>query len=208
MQKLKQNIVKKEEINDTESLESLTESEKYPNVLFLGTASSSPSPTRNISSTLLNLSQTRSILLDCSESTMSQLNKYYADDIDFNNILCKIKAIFISHNHLDHYFGLFVLIKRRKEAFLRLNLPYEKLILMYPRTLSNEFRSISNNLFFKSYDEFLSLVNFFKNDYMCEVDLQEIKSKLGLSSLQTILVDHIPHSYACIIEVDNPQKYK
>ena len=64
----------------------------------LGTAASSPSKGRNLSSLLLE-SDNWSILFDCGEATQFQLKSFKKS---FN----KIKAIFISHLHGDHFFGL------------------------------------------------------------------------------------------------------
>lgn len=143
-------------------------------------------------------------MLDCSEATICQLNKFYADETQFNSALCRLNALFISHNHLDHYFGLFGLIKRRREAFAQLGLPYEKLILIYPRTLNGELRGVPRILFFDSKDELLSLVRLVLND--SNNDLRDAQAYLGLRSFRTIPVEHIQQSYACLIELNDSQK--
>ena len=70
------------------------------NITFLGTSSGVPTPTRNVSSLALKLSQTAEVwLFDCGEGTQVQIRK---SNVSFVNI----KHIFISHLHGDHFFGL------------------------------------------------------------------------------------------------------
>ena len=70
------------------------------NITFLGTSSGVPTPTRNVSSLALKLSQTAEVwLFDCGEGTQHQLMK--------SNIKSsQIKKIFITHMHGDHIYGL------------------------------------------------------------------------------------------------------
>lgn len=53
------------------------------------------------------------ILLDCGEGTCGQISRFYgAESVE---IIRKIKAVFVSHMHADHYFGLLRLMELRKE---------------------------------------------------------------------------------------------
>jgi len=69
---------------------------------ILGSSSSIPTSTRNLTAQLLNVSG-RFFLIDCGEATQIQLRRY---KIKFQ----RINHIFISHLHGDHYFGLVGLI--------------------------------------------------------------------------------------------------
>jgi ribonuclease Z len=69
---------------------------------ILGSNSATPAFGRNQSSQVLNINETL-YLIDCGEGTQLQLNKY---GIKRN----KIKYIFISHLHGDHYLGLMGLL--------------------------------------------------------------------------------------------------
>lgn len=76
-------------------------------VLFLGTGSAVPSKYRNVSSTLLQLSSTEYVMLDCGEGTLNQLMRLCPD---CSGILRGIRAIVISHSHADHHLGLPLLL--------------------------------------------------------------------------------------------------
>ena len=64
----------------------------------------------------------------------NQMSRFFETD-QLNKELCKIKCIFISHNHTDHHNGLYGLVMRRLQAFKELSLTYEPLMLMFPRYL-------------------------------------------------------------------------
>jgi len=79
----------------------------------LGCSSAIPVYNRNLSAHLLNVNE-RFFLIDCGEGTQFQLRKYH---LSFN----RIRHIFISHLHGDHFFGLIGLLNSmhllgRKEA--------------------------------------------------------------------------------------------
>ena len=85
-------------------------------ITVLGCGSASPTSYRNHTSQVVQV-QDRCFLIDCGEGTQLQLRK--------NKIrMQKIQAIFISHLHGDHYFGLpgllstFHLLGREKELDL------------------------------------------------------------------------------------------
>lgn len=67
-------------------------------ILFTGTGASIPNKYANVSGQLLILNGHK-FLLDCGESTLLQLL--------FNDIkIEEIEAVFITHEHADHYLGL------------------------------------------------------------------------------------------------------
>lgn len=67
-------------------------------ITFLGTASAQPSSTRNMSSLCLRF-DSDIWMFDCGEGTQHQVRK---SDVKVS----KLQAIFITHNHGDHLFGL------------------------------------------------------------------------------------------------------
>ncbi len=66
-------------------------------VLFLGTAGSSPSPRRGLPATLVRRGGDR-LLIDCGEGTQRQLMKSVG--------LIELEELFITHFHADHVLGL------------------------------------------------------------------------------------------------------
>jgi ribonuclease Z len=67
----------KDKLSSLKNLSNKTDSSRniYPQVVFLGTASSSPTLIRNLSGILVNISQNSSILLDCGEGKILFFNK-------------------------------------------------------------------------------------------------------------------------------------
>ena len=66
-------------------------------VLFLGTAGSSPSPQRGLPATLVRRGGDR-LLFDCGEGTQRQLMRSVG--------LVELEELFITHFHADHVLGL------------------------------------------------------------------------------------------------------
>ncbi len=75
-------------------------------VTFLGTSGSTPTTSRGMPSIAIKY-ESELLLWDCGEGTQRQLMKY---KVGYGSI----DAIFITHNHLDHYLGLFGLLETLK----------------------------------------------------------------------------------------------
>jgi ribonuclease Z len=69
---------------------------------ILGANSAIPTATRNTTSQLISINQSH-YLIDCGEGTQIQMRKYRVK-------MQRIKTIFISHLHGDHFFGLIGLL--------------------------------------------------------------------------------------------------
>lgn len=181
---------------------------EYPNITFLGTASALPASTRNLSSILINSNESTNILLDCGENTTGQLNKYFGNDqLDIE--LRKLKLVYISHYHLDHFNGLYGLIQSRIKSFQKLDLAYEKLIVMYPRSMNNFLTGSS--LIFSS--KFHDLVDLIPNDVFVanqhhkqrqdmNLKVEKFKQDLSINKIETVLVKHIYLSYGISLELN------
>ena len=87
-------------------------------VLFLGTAGSSPSPRRGLPATLVRRGGDR-LLIDCGEGTQRQLMSSVG--------LVELEELFITHFHADHVLGLPGMLKtfalRQRERALTVHGP-------------------------------------------------------------------------------------
>lgn len=72
-------------------------------------------------------SETDSILLDCGEGICSQIHRFYGSQAP--QIFRRIKAIFVSHTHLDHHIGLLEMFRMRKIYLPKFRIP---LLLIAP----------------------------------------------------------------------------
>jgi ribonuclease Z len=89
-------------------------------VTFLGTSSATPTVDRSLPSVAIR-KDGDVILFDCGEGTQRQMMKYGVSYM-------KVKAIFISHLHMDHFLGVFGLVET-----MALNGRKGKLTLYGPR---------------------------------------------------------------------------
>lgn len=159
--------------------------EDFPSIIFLGTGSALPGGYRNCSSILVNTSEKSSMLFDCGEDTFGQMCRFYGHD-NIDAILSKIKAIFISHFHSDHHFGLITMLKRHHQ------ITKTPLLILIPPLLetwldsySKEIEDISN-LFISFKTTELMVGQRFKLDFLPEIDLFH---------LRTIPVIHCAYSF-------------
>lgn len=108
--------------------------------LFLGTSAGKPSNHRNVTSIAVIFDNAEFILVDCGEATQHQI---------MNSVLklSKLKAIYITHLHGDHIFGLPGLLCTLNE------IRTEKLCIIGPRGLK----------------EYLKFTNRFINNYRLDI---------------------------------------
>src|SRR3989344_5778416 len=102
-------------------------------VTFLGTSGSTPQKTRNFASAVITLGGSN-ILFDCPEGTQRQL-------MLSNVSMMRIKNVFISHMHTDHFLGLFGWI-----ATMTLNQRKESLTIFSPRAGKRVIENIMSEL--------------------------------------------------------------
>lgn len=87
-----------------------------PEIITLGTGSSAPSKYRNVSAVMLRMpANMGNYLFDCGEGTLGQLRRIF-DAAQLDQILCGLKAIWISHLHADHHLGTTTLLQAAYEA--------------------------------------------------------------------------------------------
>jgi ribonuclease Z len=105
-------------------------------IVFLGTGGTYPSKIRNVTSVAIQLPG-EVVMFDCGEGTQRQLMR---SSISF----MKIKKIFISHLHGDHFLGLPGLIQS-----MSLNGREDSLAIYGPRGTSRNMRSMLSLGYFK-----------------------------------------------------------
>uniref|UniRef100_A0A667WVJ6 Zinc phosphodiesterase ELAC protein 2 n=1 Tax=Myripristis murdjan TaxID=586833 RepID=A0A667WVJ6_9TELE len=176
--------------------------EKHPEVVFLGTGSALPMKIRNVSGTLVNISASQSVLLDCGEGTFGQLCRHYGDDVD--EALAKISTVFISHLHADHHTGLLKLLYQRERALTTLGKAFSPISLVAPIQIMTWLNQYHDHC-----EEILSHVNIIPNRFLCEgAEVPKFKTKSFIQTLlkkndlemfQTCPVRHCKNAYACSI---------
>lgn len=77
---------------------------------------------------MIDFSKEACVLLDVGEGTLGQILRFYGQEAD--DVIRKLKAIYISHLHADHHIGM-VIIYMKNEIYELLNY-LKKLILVYP----------------------------------------------------------------------------
>ncbi|XP_027199653.2 ribonuclease Z, mitochondrial-like [Dermatophagoides pteronyssinus] len=179
----------------------------YPNVLFLGTGSSSPGKQRNTSGILVNLNEGKSILLDCGESTILQMIRFFGHD-HYRQTLQRINVVFITHYHADHHFGLIKLIKERLKLSdqskpLWIIAPYS--ILSFLNYFDQNFENISKG-FCGIACETLSFDKITKKLNQNE-EKQKLLQQIDLKEMATVLVPHCFESYGIIFETNCGKKF-
>ncbi|XP_078126046.1 zinc phosphodiesterase ELAC protein 2 [Sander vitreus] len=187
-------------ICSTDAAELSGQREKYPEVVFLGTGSALPMKSRNVSGTLVNISPSQSMLLDCGEGTFGQICRHYGDDVD--HALSKISTVFISHMHADHHTGLLMLLYQRERALTTLGKAFSPVFLVAPFHIMTWL-----NQYHDDCEEILHHINLIPNKVLCdgaEVPKQRTKSfiqallmKNELEKFQTCMVRHCRNAFAC-----------
>uniref|UniRef100_A0A8C9N3S1 Zinc phosphodiesterase ELAC protein 2 n=1 Tax=Serinus canaria TaxID=9135 RepID=A0A8C9N3S1_SERCA len=174
----------------------------YPEIVFLGTGSAIPMKIRNVSSTLLNTSATRSLLLDCGEGTFGQLCRHYGEQVD--QVLCNLVAVFVSHMHTDHHSGLVNILMERRRAFAALGQDFSPLFLVAPEQIMPWLHEYHNHC-----EEILGDIKMIPSQCLvkgCEnirPKAKEFVSSLlesyDLAEFQTCEVQHCKNAFACSV---------
>ena len=159
-----------------------------------------PTTVRNISGILVKVNSASSILLDCGESTLLQMSQFFGMQ-QLDQELAKLKAIYISHFHLDHYSGLVGMILARKDALARQGLSQSdnrhKLHLIHTKPLNlviRTFNSLKDNIF----EANCKLIS---NDCLQYKSSESLEADLGLDRIQTCEVTHIYKSYGLLLDI-------
>uniref|UniRef100_A0AAQ4QDL4 Zinc phosphodiesterase ELAC protein 2 n=1 Tax=Gasterosteus aculeatus aculeatus TaxID=481459 RepID=A0AAQ4QDL4_GASAC len=173
---------------------------EHPEVVFLGTGSALPMKIRNVSGTLVNISPSRSLLLDCGEGTFGQLCRHYGDAVD--EALSKISSVFISHQHADHHTGLLMLLYQRERALRTLGRTFSPVYLVAPAHIMNWLGQYHDYC-----EEILHHINLIPNKALCDgseppgqrtsASIQALLKENDLVEFQTCAVRHCKNAFAC-----------
>uniref|UniRef100_A0A4W4GWW1 Zinc phosphodiesterase ELAC protein 2 n=1 Tax=Electrophorus electricus TaxID=8005 RepID=A0A4W4GWW1_ELEEL len=170
-------------------VQSAGEVERYPEVVFLGTGSAVPMKIRNVSGTLVNISSSHSVLLDCGEGTFGQMCRHYGNDVD--EVLSKLSTVFVSHMHADHH-----------TVSADLGKSFTPVYLIAPTAIMTWLSQYHDHC-----QEILSHINFIPAKslsagaavphFKTKTCIQTILQKTDLTKFQTCLVRHCKNAFAC-----------
>ncbi|XP_043091156.1 zinc phosphodiesterase ELAC protein 2 isoform X3 [Puntigrus tetrazona] len=171
--------------------------ERFPEIVFLGTGSSLPMKIRNVSGTLVNISSSQSLMLDCGEGTFGQLCRHYGEDVD--EMLSRLSTVFVSHLHADHHTGLIHLLLERERALKSLGKAFSPVFLIAPVQIMSWL-----NQYHRHCQQILRQIKFIPSKSLCEgaevprVDnIQAVLKKNDLLKFQTCFVRHCKNAFAC-----------
>ncbi|XP_077058344.1 zinc phosphodiesterase ELAC protein 2 [Siphateles boraxobius] len=177
-----------------------TSGEKFPEIVFLGTGSSLPMKIRNVSGTLVNISPSQSLLLDCGEGTFGQLCRHYGNDVD--EILSKLSTVFVSHLHADHHTGLIQLLLERERALTSLGKAFSPVFLIAPVQIMTWLNQYHDHC-----QQILRQINIIPSKFLfdgAEIPkaktksfIQTVLKKNDLVKFQTCYVRHCKNAFAC-----------
>ncbi|KPM06758.1 ribonuclease Z, mitochondrial-like protein [Sarcoptes scabiei] len=173
--------------------------DESPRVLFLGTGSSCPGKQRNTSAIMIRNASNRSIMLDCGESTIIQMNRYFGSK-NVADVLANLELIFISHFHADHHFGLIKLIKERSKIStnpITIIAPY--LIISFLNLFDQQVENLSN--YYRCYPCEDFLYENADDDRKNANDFHLPSSLQLVDDLVTVNVPHCFESYGIVVSV-------
>lgn len=107
-----------------------SEFDKEPQILFLGTIGMKPTTLRAASAIMLFVNE-YSILMDCAEGSYGQLLDHFGSVKQVNEIIKKLKLVFITHIHGDHQLGILKIMVERDRLMQELDLT-NKLYVITP----------------------------------------------------------------------------
>ncbi|KFB53726.1 AGAP009743-PA-like protein [Anopheles sinensis] len=166
--------------------------DQFPRMIFLGTGSSIPNKTRNVSAILILTNAQSSILLDCGEGTVGQIVRFFGNT-QAESVLRSIKAVYISHLHADHHLGLIGLLQVRRKLF---GDDCEKVMLFAPEQISYWLRLYDCR--FETIQRGYVLV---KNADLLENPMHDERLlEMGIKEVATCRVRHCPHSFGLALK--------
>lgn len=154
-------------------------------VTILGTSASICTTTRNVSGILIQTLNDGNVLLDCGEGTLQQLYRCFGRSVT-RDIIRQLRAIFISHIHIDHHVGTIAMLNEFKALTRDEDFRVVSVIgpSNYLKILEN-YSQFCDPIQFESFDAFQLL----KRPYQCSDNI----------SLTAVKVKHIWNSYGAVL---------
>lgn len=153
------------------------------------------------------------MLLDCGEATYLQLHRFYGKK-GVKEVLGRLRAIFISHNHADHHFGLVRLIRERERIYECTNTPLPPpLILIVPDCIEQFLVEFGAEV--AKYEKLYRQYSIIKlQDLLFEEQMtasvatakRQAMAALSLSELVTVRVPHCRDSHGIVITTEGGEK--
>ena len=154
-----------------------TQTGSDPILVFLGTGSMLPGKFRNVSGIYLG-EWGGGVLLDCGESSYSQLLLNYGDE-GVKQVLLDLKAVIITHMHADHHLGLArLIIERSKLTPIPTHVIAPLFLEPYLATMA-----MLAGPFYYTFEDAAGRV-----------------SVQGMKEVGMVPVDHVPYSYGVVLE--------
>ncbi|KAL3664635.1 hypothetical protein V7S43_010384 [Phytophthora oleae] len=193
---------------DNSSTKSLDEDLLDGRITFLGTGCAIPSKYRNVTGMYLELPKGddwAGLMLDCGEGSLGQLYRYAnGDSKRLQELVDRLKCIWISHNHADHHLGLLRLLSHRPDDSIT-----KPLLVIGPTPLRfwlDEYSEQDPTV--RGKYSFVENYSFDESDSRSEdVDIHAeaarvrvwLKETLDIAQLECIPVKHALQSYAAVM---------
>ncbi|KAL4166634.1 hypothetical protein KRP22_013889 [Phytophthora ramorum] len=178
-------------------------------ITFLGTGCAIPSKYRNVTGMYLELPTSSKdwagMMLDCGEGSLGQMYRYAGGDAKrLQELVDRLKCVWISHNHADHHLGLLRLLSHRAD-----NADTEPLLLIGPTALRfwlDEYAALDPMV--RGKYAFVGNYCFDENDSRFEeVETHAeaarvrawLRAALHISQIECVPVKHALQSYAVVL---------
>ncbi|KAK1936944.1 Ribonuclease Z [Phytophthora citrophthora] len=190
------------------STKSLDEDILDGRITFLGTGCAIPSKYRNVTGMYLELpigDDWAGLMLDCGEGSLGQLHRYAnGDSKRLQELVDRLKCIWISHNHADHHLGLLRVLSHRPD-----DSNTEPLLVIGPTplrfwldeyaeqdpTVRGKYTFVENY----SFDESDSRFEEVETHAEAARVRAWLKETLNITQLECVPVKHAPQSYAAVV---------
>lgn len=106
-------------------------------ILFLGTVSMKPTQYRSASAIMVFI-KGHGLLMDCAEGSYGQLLDHFQSIEKVNEVIMKLKAVFITHIHGDHQLGILKIMAERDKLIHTMGEgfdPNNKLFIVTPTVM-------------------------------------------------------------------------